>query len=130
MRHFVTNQATAAARDWLTLALAGLGISFAWHEYFGGLFLALAGASAMARERRDPRRFWSILVTAFLVATLAAVVFGRTEIMPIQAIMAGAGLASGWVMAFVGRMLDRVSDRADDVADKIIDKVLPGDGDQ
>jgi hypothetical protein len=70
----VKDAAAAATKDWLTLLFGGLGISFSPHEWIGGMFLALAGAS-LARHMEpeaDRRELWAVMVAAFLVSHLAA----------------------------------------------------------
>lgn len=126
MKQIMADQASHIARDYFSLFLAGMGISFAPHEYFGGLFMALACASVMARHRKDPRKHWLVLLTAFLFATLIAVWLGDTQQIKIQLIMAVSGLASGWVMNSAMKFFDRIEERASDAADKVVDKVLPG----
>lgn len=123
------NAASNTARDWLTLLLAGLGVSLAPYEYFGGLFLSCAAASIIAKQRRDPRKFWLIIGTAAFMATLAAIygdAFHDSEYLPPQVVMIIAGAASSWVASIVVRMMDRVEARSEDIADGAIDKVLPG----
>lgn len=50
-------QVAELSRDFLTLALAGFEISLATHEFFGGLFFALAagcmGTAAVTKVPRD-----------------------------------------------------------------------------
>lgn len=123
--------ANDAARDWLTLALAGLGISTAPHEFFGGLFLACACASLIARRRNDPRKLWSVIATAAIAATIAAIYGAGMEstMVPPQIAMTLAGTASGVIVSVVIKVLDRVEDRSGEIADRIIDGKLPG-GDQ
>jgi len=125
MKKMLAQQATSAARDWLTLFLAGLGVTFQWHVYLGGMFFALAGASAMARNRKDPRKFWTIVLTGWFFATLVAVLLGETNKVPIQVWMGLTGLGSGWIMNFMARVFDRMGGRADDAADWLFDRLFP-----
>lgn len=119
--------ANDAARDWLTLAFAGLGISTAPHEYFGGLFLSCACASLIARRRNDPRKLWSVIATAAIAATIAAIYGAGNEsaTFPPQIAMTLAGTASGVIVSVIIKVLDRVEDRSEEIADRIIDSKLP-----
>lgn len=127
MRQYITEEATHYVRDWISLALGGLGVSVLPHEYFGGLFLALAAASVMARHRRDPRKIWLTAGTAALIATLVSIVWPDSWNIPVQIAMAASGFGSKPIVNFLSKSLDRVEARADDITDKIIDKVLPSD---
>lgn len=117
------------ARDWLTLAFTGLGISTAPHEYFGGLFLACAGASIIARNRNDPRKLWSVIGTAALSATIAAIYGAGIEsaVVPPQIAMLLAGVGSGVAINLVIIILGRIEERSGEIADKAIDHFLPED---
>lgn len=115
-------------RDYLTLALAGLGISFAPHEYFGGLFLALAAGSLIARHRRSNKRFTGILATSGIVATIALIAaqeFEGLNVAP-QLIMATAGGLSGWIVNITVKMMDEAEERSERILDRLIDRLLPG----
>lgn len=127
----MVDQATHYVRDWITLVLAGLGVSMMPHQYFGGLFLALGAASVMARHRKDPRKIWMTVGTAALIATLVAIGWSDAWSFPVQLAMAVSGFASKPIVNFMSRFLDRVEDRADDITDKFIDHVIPhGDRDE
>ena len=67
------------AKDPLTLALAGLGITFAPYEWLGGLFLALAGAAFAMRSdpEQDWRELWLVMLGAFLASHIAALIWQR-----------------------------------------------------
>ncbi|MBF9050619.1 hypothetical protein GTA62_14805 [Roseobacter sp. HKCCD9010] len=117
---------TNVLRDYLALALAGLGVSIPSHEYIAGVLLAAAGASVMARHRRDGRKVWAILGVAVFFATLTAIAWSAFEItFPVQIGMAATGVASGWIANFIAQFLNRVSSRADDIADRVVDQVVP-----
>lgn len=128
--HAVTENAEAIVRDPLTLILTGLGISFAPHEYLGGLFLALAGASiasAMSREQ-DRRRFWLVMLTAIFISHLAAM--GAESVwpeLPFQLVMALAGFGSRYFVKMMLRTFGLLEERSDKLADRIVDRILPGD---
>ena len=44
-REEMRDVAAGLAKDYVALALAGIGISFPAHHFLGGLFLAFAGAA-------------------------------------------------------------------------------------
>lgn len=114
-------------RDWVFLALAGLGISIAPYEYFGGLFLACACASLVARRRNDPRKFVAVIGTAALFATVAAIYGAGMDnpMWPPQIVMLIAGGASGVLLNLIIKLMVRVEDRSTEIADRLIDSKLP-----
>ena len=129
MKEVVLSQSESIARDWLSLLLTGLGITFLPHEYLGGLFLALAGASiAMHFDRETDRRaFWLVMLVAFFVSHLAAL--GAQTYAPEwspQFVMAAAGFASRYATRTALRVLGLLEKRSDKIADHIVDRVLPG----
>lgn len=122
------------SRDWLTLLFAGLGITFAPHEWLGGLFLALAGAS-FARHmdpEQDRRELWAVMLGAFLASHLAALVWSRwpdgwfTLTPPVQVVMMATGFFSRRLTRFVMRLAGLIEKRTDTIADRLIDRILPG----
>ena len=126
----VGENAESIVRDPLTLILTGLGISFAPHEYLGGLFLALAGASIASAMNRDQdrRRFWLVMLTAVFISHLAAM--GAESIwpeLPFQLVMALSGFGSRYLVKMMLRVFGLLEERADRVADRIVDRILPGD---
>lgn len=129
MKEVVLSQSESIARDWLSLLLTGLGITFLPHEYLGGLFLALAGASiAMHFDRETDRRaFWAVMLVAFFVSHIAAMAAQawRPEWSP-QFVMAAAGFASRYATRTALRVLGLLEKRGDKIADHIVDRVLPG----
>lgn len=118
---------TDTAQDWGSLALTGLGISFAPHEFLGGLFLALAVASLLARHRKDPRKIWAGLTTAGLFAVLAATTWewGGWDFLPVQLVMAGAGILGRPGATVLVAIQDRLEQRSAELADRAIDRVFP-----
>lgn len=118
------------ARDWLTLALAGLGITFAPHEWIGGMFLALAGAS-YARHiepEQDRRELWAVMVAAFIASHAAAIFVQRWYPgMPVQLVMLGAGFFSRRATRWALRIAGLVEARGDVVAGRVVDRLLPPD---
>lgn len=124
----VSDNAESVVRDPLALVLTGLGISFAPHEYIGGLFLALAGASiatAMNRDE-DSRKFWLVMLTAVFVSHLVAM--GAEYFwpkLPFQLVMALAGFGSRYVVRAALRVFGLLEERGDKLADAIVDKILP-----
>ena len=119
-------------KDWLTLALAGLGISFAPHEWLGGLFLALAGAAFAMRTdpERDERELWLVLLGAFLASHVAAICAHIwTPEIPKQLVMALAGFFSRRMTRFALNLGSAFERRTDKIADRLIGRVLPDDND-
>jgi hypothetical protein len=130
MKEVVVSQTESLARDWVTLLLTGLGISFLAHEYIGGLFLALAGASIASHfdKETDRRAFWAVMLVAFFVSHLAAIgaQTWRPEWSP-QFVMAAAGFASRYATRTALRVLGLLEKRGDRIADGIVDRVFPAD---
>lgn len=123
----MVDQAESISRDWLTLALAGLGISFFPYAYVGGLFLALAGASlAVHFDKQTPRsHLFFTMLTAFFVAHIAVLMTQAwaPQWQP-QLVMAGAGFASRYVARMAFRVIGRVEARGEEIADKITDRLI------
>lgn len=127
------NQITDHAKDWLTLALTGLGVTFAPHEWIGGMFLALAGAAFAMRldPEQDRRELWFVMLGAFLAAHFAvmaqvwAEARGWIPIIPHQAVMAGAGFFSRHIMKILLRVGGLVEQRTDAIADAAADHIIP-----
>lgn len=128
MKEAIVSQTESIARDWLTLLLTGLGISFLAHEYVGGLFLALAGASIASHfdKETDRRAFWLVMLVAFFVSHLAAIAAQswRPEWSP-QVVMGIAGFASRYATRTALRVLGLLEKRGDKIADGIVDRVFP-----
>lgn len=118
------------AKDWLTLMLAGLGITFAPHEWIGGLFLALAGAS-LARHiepEQDRRELWAVMVAAFIASHAAAIGAQRwMPGIPVQLVMLGTGFFSRRLTRFALRLAGLVEARGDQIAGRIANRILPPD---
>jgi hypothetical protein len=118
------------AKDWLTWGLAGLGISFAPHEWIGGMFLALAAAAFAMRTdpEQDTRELWIVMIGAFLASHLAAIISHIwAPDFPKQIAMMGAGFFSRRISRFALRLGGMVEGRGDKIADRLIDRVLPED---
>ncbi len=95
MKQTAIDHTEALARDWLSLFLTGLGITFAPHEYFGGLFLSLAGASLSmhyGKRKQGRKSLLVVMCTAFFVSHLGAM----------AAHWYFPGLSIQFVMAFLG----------------------------
>lgn len=122
------------AKDWLTLLLAGLGITFAPYDWLGGVFLALCGASIARHYTPERHRgeLWAVMLAAFAVSHGAAVWAERVAPdWPVQIVMMAAGFASRHAVRFCLRLMGRVEAKSDQIAERIVDKVLPdskGDG--
>ena len=129
------DQAANHLKDPLTLALAGLGITFAPHEWIGGMFLAMAAAALAMRAdpEQDVRELWLVMLGAFLASHLAALVWqawpsGWVSMQPpVQVAMICAGFLSRRVTRFALRMAGMVEARSDKIADRVIDRVLGSD---
>lgn len=125
----MNDQAAHMAKDWLTLLFAGLGITFLPHDWIGGMFLALAGASlARAWEpEQDRRELWAVMVAAFLTSHIAGILAHRyIPDFPVQIVMAATGFLSRRVVRFLMRLVGLIEARSDTIADRLIDRVLPG----
>lgn len=126
------------AKDPLTLALAGLGITFAPYEWIGGLFLALAGAAFAMRSdpEQDRRELWLVMLGAFLASHVAAMLWQRwppewwTAHAPVQAVMLVSGFLSRRLTRFALRLAGLVEARGDVIAGRIVDRILPDDDPQ
>ena len=118
------------AKDWLTLFLAGLGISFAPYEWVGGMFLALARAALAMRSdpEKDQRELWLVLLGAFLASHLAAMAsHSWYPEFPVQVTMCVTGFLSRRLTRFTLRFAGIIEDKGDKIADKVIDKFIGGD---
>lgn len=125
--------AEAAAKDWLTLFFAGLGITFAPHEWLGGMLLGLAGGG-FARHidpEQDKRELWIVFLGAFLTSHIAALAW---EVwpqdwpgipVPVQLVMLMAGFASRRLTRTVMRIFGLIEARSDTIADRLVDRALP-----
>jgi uncharacterized protein involved in response to NO len=126
MREAILN----TAKDWMVLALTGLGINFAPHQFWGGMFLALGAAMAARhiRPEKDHREIWFVMLTACIAAILAAEI---AQIWapgwPSQLVMATAGFFSRFAVEMTINIAMRLQSRTDLIADKLLDKVLPDD---
>ena len=125
------DQVADHAKDWLTLSLAGLGISFAPYEWLGGLFLALAGAAFAMRSdpEQDRRELWLVMLGAFLASHVAALIWWHwpptmwSIHAPVQAVMLGAGFLSRRLTRLALRVAGMVEARSDRIADRIADRI-------
>jgi hypothetical protein len=123
---------TEIAKDWLGLALVGLGVTFAAHLYIGGLFFALAAASfaRVVLPEEKPLELWCTLGIAWLTSTLAAIAAHwywpdvGPPVVP-QLVMAITGFFSRHMTRAALRMAGRVEGTSDNVVDRIMDWLLP-----
>lgn len=129
----------AILKDWVSLALIGLGITFSPSAYIGGLFLAFAGAAIARAWEKDkaeksgiqlPKesytRFSLIVLTAFFVSTLVSICINAYfPNWSIQVCMAASGFASRKVVILALSVADNLSQKGDVLADRIADRVLP-----
>jgi len=130
MRDAVTDH----IKDPLTLALAGLGITFAPHEWIGGLFLALAGAAFAMRAdpEQDRRELWMVMLGAFLASHVAALFWQRwpdgwwSIQPPVQAVMLVTGFLSRRLTRIALRMAGLVEENTDEIFEEAKRRILPG----
>lgn len=126
--HPMKEQIADHAKDWLTLALAGLGISFAAHEWLGGMFLALAGAAFAMRmdPEQDQRELWVVMLGAFITSHVAAIVVHYFwPGFPVQLVMLAAGFFSRRLTRMAFGFFTRVEKRTDAISDRVIDRIIP-----
>lgn len=121
------DQISLHAKDWLTLTLTGLGITFAPHEWLGGMFLGLAGgafAMKLAPEK-DRREIWVVLLGAFLASHLAALATEKWfEGVPIAVSMIVAGFFSGRLAGFGMKLFVTMERRSERIVDGALDRIL------
>lgn len=120
----------SGSRDWLSLALLGLGISFLPYAYIGGLFLALAGASIASHwgDQKDRTSLFMTMTTAFFVSHLTAIAVNAFfPAFPVQLAMAAAGLTSKYIVRTAFRFAGRVESKSETFADRAVNRVLPPD---
>lgn len=128
MKETLVQHAEAVARDWHGLLFAGLGVTFLPHEWLGGMFLALAGASLATTLDSESKRLtlFGTMIAAFFISHLAGIA-AQAWYPPLspQMVMAGAGFASRYLARFALRVLHRFDSRGDVLADKVLDTYLP-----
>lgn len=119
-------------KDWVGFALLGIGVSFPMHQYFGGLFLALAGAS-FARKfspEANERELWVMALGAALSATIAAEIakwmWPDEANLPIPLIMGVAGFFSRYLARMTLRAAGLLESKTDEITTAAVEKVLPG----
>lgn len=118
--------AVDAAGNWIGMLFAGLGVSFAAHEWVGGMFLALAAAAFAMRRTDETVTLVKVLVGAFIASHVGGVVFHYYfPDVPVQIVMAVIGLFSQHIMRVAFGVGERVERKTDAITDKLIDKVLP-----
>ena len=126
------DRAADVAKDWVSLALAGLGITVApVHAWLGGMFLGLASAGIASKLQPEADRielFW-VMLSGFLTSHLAALAAQVwLPSIPIQLAMMAGGFGSRFMTRFALKSLGIVEGRAGRIVDGAIDKVLPGSG--
>jgi len=130
VKETVMHNAEAIARDWITLALFGLGVTFSAEQYIGGMLLALAGASLATRIDSESRRLgiFGTLVAAFFISHLTVIgIHAFRPEWPLQVVMGLSGFASRYIARFFLRLLQRIETRSDSLSDRVIDRVFPPD---
>lgn len=116
-------------RDWFLTLMTGLGVTFAWNEWVGGLFLAVAGATIAFHSdpERDNRERVMVYVTALFVAHIAGIISHRLfDEWPPQFAMCAAGFFSRKIIRLALRVAGLVEARGDRIADGLLDRYLPG----
>jgi hypothetical protein len=128
----VKDIAADAAKDWVTWGLAGLGITtYPYHEWLGGMLLAMAGAAFALRSdpEQDRRELWVVILGAFLAAHVAAMIAARyAPTLPLQLVMVTTGFFSRRLARLSLAVFGKVETRSGKIADRVIDAVLPGQG--
>ena len=116
-----------AASNSLFLALTGLGITLAPHEFFGGVVFALAAASL--NRQPDGKTLAQVLFAALVLAVAAAIITSRLlPEYPAQIITGATGFFSQGIIRMLQRVGVLVESRADTITDRVIDRVLPATG--
>lgn len=123
MKHTILD----VARDWLSLFLAGIGISVAPHMFFGGLMMSLAVGSLIGRKRESEAQFLGILATSGIVAVIALMIAQEFDFWGVtpQLIMIFAGAVSGWVVSIFVKVMDHTEAKSSLIADRVLDRYLP-----
>lgn len=136
----VKQQAVEIAADtidwqWVVFTISmGLGIStIPAIEFWGGMFLALAGslmAWKLPSRHRDVRRFVFVIMSGFVVAYVAAIAHPSLTgwlqakfsipVAPVQLWMLFAGFASKWIVKFVYDFLERMGAKGETLADRVL----------
>lgn len=119
-------------RDWVGLLLVAIGWNAPVSAWFGGVIMAMGGASLARamRPERDKAELWAVLGTAFFVAHMAGAVALLVQPgWPVQLIMGVAGLLSRFALRLVLDVADRLSGKGARVADGLIERVLPAEKD-
>jgi len=128
MKETIQQGAEDLGRDYITLIFTGLGITFAPHEYLGGMFLALAGASIAShfdKNKENRLGLFIVLLVAFFVAHLVAMIshYYWPELSH-QFVMAVAGFGSRYLIRTALETFNLIEKRG---ADKIANRVLGKD---
>jgi hypothetical protein len=120
------DMAVDAAGNWLGLLFAGLGVTFAPHEWIGGMFLALSAAAFAMRRTDQAETLIKVLVGAFIASHVGAIVVHYyMPALPVQIVMAGIGFFSQPLMRMAFGFGIKVESKTDVISEKLIDKVLP-----
>lgn len=125
--------AILAFKDYVGLILLGIGISFPMHEFFGGLFFAVAGASFASKfwPEVNERELWVVICGAMLAAIFVAetVHFLRPQF-PIPLAMGIAGFFSRHLARITLRAAGLMESQTDRIVNGAIDRVIPDKDDQ
>lgn len=122
------DNAILALKDDIALLLLSIGIGFPMHQFFGGLFLALAGASFARRFKPEhgEREFWVMMLGAALFATVAGeIAHAWWPDFPVQIVMGAAGFFSRYLARFSLRAAGLLESKTDRIVNGALDRVLP-----
>lgn len=120
--------AVDAAGNWIALLFAGLGVSFAAHEWIGGMFLALSAAAFAMRRTNETDTLMKVLLGAFIASHVGAIIMKQYfPQIPVQVVMTVIGLFSQPIMRIAFGFGSKVESKTDLISDRIIDRVLPAD---
>lgn len=127
MRRTLQDQVADHVKDWLTLILAGLGITFAPYEWLGGMFLAL-GAAAFAMKRfpeKDKQELWVVMLGAFFASHIVGIASTHWfHEIPVQLPMTLAGFGSRYLARTTMRVFGIVDAKSPAVISNAIDRVV------
>lgn len=121
------DQVAEHAKDWLTLLLTGLGITFSPHEWLGGMFLGLAGGAFAMKisPEKDKREIWVVLLGAFLASHLAGMVAERWfPSVPVTLAMVVAGFFSRQLAGMGMKMFGKLEHRSEGIIDDALNRVI------
>lgn len=117
-------------KDYVGLCLLAIGITVPMHQFFGGLFLAVAGASFASKfwPEGNERELWVVVFGALLAAVFtAAAVQWMGFSFPIPLAMGLAGFFSRYLARMMLRAAGLMENNTDRIVKGALDRVLPDD---